>query len=149
MQAAAGTVRYFQWAGSNWDSFTSSTDPHMQSMIRNDVSRMGTYTPFFNPKRSGMPRTQVYFDSYNIYSNFALATQHPEWILEDSMGRKRYIPRGCSGETCPRYAGRELGLLPREPDVFPVVLFPDPERRRLFWHQRPAFRKLARDSQHH
>ncbi len=104
-QGAIGTVRYFQLAGPNWDPYTSSTDPNMQLMIRNNVARMGTYTPYFDSKLSWMPRTYVYFDSYAIYTNSALATQHPEWILKDSLGNKLYIPWGCSGGTCPQYAG--------------------------------------------
>lgn len=55
-------------------------------MIRNNVSRMGTYTPYFDTRLNRMPRSYVYFHSCAIYTNSALMTQHPEWILKVSIG---------------------------------------------------------------
>jgi hypothetical protein len=105
LQAGQGTVRYIQHAGPNWDSFTSTSDPAVQTSIRNTLFRIETYAPYFNAKLSWMPRAFVYFDSYAIYTNSPLATAHPEWILKGSLGQKLYIPWGCSGGTCPQYAG--------------------------------------------
>ncbi len=59
---------------------------------------------WWDSKVSWYPNVWAYVDSYAIYNPSALATQHPEWILKDSAGKKLYIPWGCSGGTCPQYA---------------------------------------------
>lgn len=98
-----GNVRYFQLAGPVWDQFTSSTDPAMQTAIRNTLARIGTYSTYFDAKLPWMPRAFVYFDSYAIYTTGPVA--HPEWILKDAAGDNLYIPWGCADGTCPQYAG--------------------------------------------
>jgi hypothetical protein len=105
LYAGEGTVRYIQHAGPNWDAFTTSSDPTVQASIRSTLFRIESYGPFFDQKLPWMPRAFVYYDSYAIYVNSPLATAHPEWILKDMKGRKLYIPWGCSGGTCPQYAG--------------------------------------------
>jgi hypothetical protein len=100
-----GRVRYFQMAGPNWDVFTSSSDLTVQAAIRNKVSGIGTYGPYFDNKLSWFPKAWVYFDSYAIYTTDSVATQHPEWILRDAGGNKLYIPWNCAAGTCPQFAG--------------------------------------------
>ncbi len=79
-------VKIFQRAGVNWDTFTGSTDPAVQAAIRNSVSRLATYTPYFDNKLAWFPNAFVYLDSYAIYVNSPVAAAHPEWILKDRMG---------------------------------------------------------------
>ncbi|MBZ5667968.1 MAG: hypothetical protein LAO30_25700 [Acidobacteriia bacterium] len=105
LPAATGSIRYFQLAGPIWDPYTTSGNPEMQSFIRDHVWGIGTFSPFFDQKLSWMPAGWVYCDSYAIYANSPVVTQHPEWILKDANGRNLYIPWGCSNGTCPQYAG--------------------------------------------
>ena len=47
----------------------------------------------------------MYDDAYAIYPGSQMASQHPEWILKDAAGNNLYIPYGCSGGSCPQFAG--------------------------------------------
>jgi uncharacterized protein (TIGR03437 family) len=105
LHAAVGNLRYFPLAGPEWDPFTSSPDPAMHAFIRDHLSRIGTFSPFFDKKLQWMPDALVYFDAYAIYPNTKVARQHPEWILKDSSGNKLFIPYNCAKGTCPQYAG--------------------------------------------
>jgi uncharacterized protein (TIGR03437 family) len=105
VEAATGSVRYFPLAGPEWDPFTSSSNPDMRFFIRLHLSRIGTFSPFFDKKLAWMPDALVYFDAYAIYTNSKAASQHPEWILKDALGNPLYIPYDCSKGTCPQYAG--------------------------------------------
>ena len=100
---SAGSVNYFLMASSPWDRFTS--DPAMESWFTTHIWRMGVFSPYFDEKTSWYPDGWVYDDSYAIYQGSALAAEHPEWILRDSAGNPLYIPFGCSGGSCPQYAG--------------------------------------------
>lgn len=72
--------------------------------MRQNIWRLNTYTPYFDNKLSWMPNALVYIDSYAIYTNSAVASAHPEWILKDQNGNSLYIPWGCSNGSCPQYA---------------------------------------------
>jgi hypothetical protein len=65
---------------------------------------MVVFSPYFDSRTSWYPNGQVYQDLYAIYTNSAVVTQHPEWILHDQSGNRLYIPWGCSNGTCPQYA---------------------------------------------
>lgn len=99
-----GVVRYAQWAGSAWDRYTSSPDVKEQHFIRTHLSRITTFSPYFDDKLAWMPDAWVYYDSYAIYRDSEMARVHPEWILRDAQGNKLYIPWGCANGTCPQYA---------------------------------------------
>lgn len=99
-----GTVRYFQMANTNWDPFTSTSDPVLQAMIAGDVERIATYSPYFDAKLAWMPRADVYVDSYAIYVGDPIVVLHPDWVLHDSIGRKLFIPFGCANGSCPQFA---------------------------------------------
>lgn len=100
-----GRLRYYVLAGPLQDQHTTSTDLSVQTFIRDSVTVIGTYTPFFDLFLLWMPSAHVYFDSYAIYNPSALATQHPEWIMKDVSGNQLFIPWGCANGTCPQYAG--------------------------------------------
>lgn len=105
LKAGTGTVRYFQMSGPNWDQFTTSTATGMRSFIREHVSGIATFGPFFDDKLAWMPHAWLYYDSYAIYANSPVAAAHPEWILKDASGNKLFIPFQCAAGTCPQYAG--------------------------------------------
>jgi Hypothetical glycosyl hydrolase family 15 len=69
---------------------------------------MRGYTPYFDQALGWAPPTQFYRDLYAIYNNPAgsqLISEHPDWVLRDASGNKLYVQYGCSGGTCPQYAG--------------------------------------------
>lgn len=105
LMAGTGVLHYFEMTGPNWDPYTSSGLPGMRATIRGNVAGLATFTPYFDTKLSWYPRATLYVNSYAIYINSQLATDHPEWILRDAAGTKLYIPWGCAGGTCPQYAG--------------------------------------------
>jgi uncharacterized protein (TIGR03437 family) len=105
VEAATGSLRYFQLAASNWDPFTSSRDPATRAFISQHLSRIGTFSPFFDNKLSWMPEALVYFDAYAIYLGSSVAALHPEWILKDALGNNLFIPYQCALGLCPQYAG--------------------------------------------
>jgi hypothetical protein len=101
----AGTVHFVRSADSSFDPFTSNTTPAAQAWLRTHMWRMMVWSPYFDEKTAWYTQGWMYQDAYAIYTESPLATQHPEWILHDSAGNKLFIPFGCSGGTCPQYAG--------------------------------------------
>jgi len=65
---------------------------------------MGVYSPYFNSMTSWYPNGWLYKDSYALYTDESVASQHPEWVLRDGAGNPLYIQWGCSKGTCPQYA---------------------------------------------
>jgi Hypothetical glycosyl hydrolase family 15 len=102
---SAGTVHFVRSADSGFDQFTSSPSAQEQAWLRAHMWRMTVWSPYFNSRTSWYPNGWVYDDAYAIYVGEELASQHPEWILRDAQGNKLYIPWGCSGGSCPQYAG--------------------------------------------
>jgi hypothetical protein len=103
-----GTVCTVNVAGSAFDQFTRNPSEAMKQWMRQHYSRMLVYSPYFDARLSWYPGGWVYKDVYAIHVGSSLASQHPEWILRDASGAALYIPFGCSGGTCPQYAG-DLG----------------------------------------
>ncbi len=101
----AGTVHFLRSADSSFNQFTSSPTGATQEWLRGHMWRMITWSPYFDQKTSWYPNAWVYDDSYAIYRGSALASAHPEWILKNAAGEPLYIPSGCSGSSCPQYAG--------------------------------------------
>jgi hypothetical protein len=100
-----GNVRFSPIADSSFDAYTQSPSDAQKTWMRSHYWRMLTYTPYFDSRLSWFPNAWVYKDLYGIYVGSSLASAHPEWILRDASGNKLYIPFGCSGGTCPQYAG--------------------------------------------
>jgi Hypothetical glycosyl hydrolase family 15 len=101
----AGTVHFVRLADSSFDKFTSSPTSATQEWMNGHMWRMIVWSPYFDEKTRWYSNGWVYDDSYAIYRGSAEARAHPEWILRDSAGRPLYIPSGCSGTSCPEYAG--------------------------------------------
>jgi hypothetical protein len=100
----AGTVHFVRSADSSFDAVTSSPSLQTQAWLRAHIWRMLVWSPYFDERTSWYPQGWMYDDSYAIYRESALASQHPEWILHDASGNKLYIPFECSGGACPQYA---------------------------------------------
>jgi hypothetical protein len=101
----AGTVHFVRSADSSFDSITTHASPETQAWLRAHMWRMMVWSPYFDERTAWYPQGWMYDDAYAIYRESQLAAQHPEWILRDSAGNKLFIPFGCSGGTCPQYAG--------------------------------------------
>jgi Hypothetical glycosyl hydrolase family 15 len=101
----AGTTHFVRSADSTFDSYTSNPSPETQAWLRAHMWRMLVWSPYFDEKTSWYRQGWMYDDSYAIYRESSLVSQHPEWILRDSSANKLYIPYGCAGGTCPQYAG--------------------------------------------
>ncbi len=103
--APAGTVHFVGLADSGFDKFTSNPTATSQEWLRAHMWRMIAWSPYFDGRTSWYPNGWVYDDSYAIYRGSSQASEHPEWILRDAAGHPLYIPSGCSGGSCPQYAG--------------------------------------------
>jgi hypothetical protein len=101
----AGTVHFVRQADSSFDQFTSNPTAGTEEWMRGHVWRMTVWSPYFDNKTSWYSNGWVYDDSYAIYRGSSQASAHPEWILRDAAGNPLYIPSGCSGRSCPQYAG--------------------------------------------
>ena len=99
-----GLVKFFVIADSGMDKWTSDPDPDTQQWMRENYSRMLTYTPYFDSRLSWYPNAWFYKDAYAIYTDSSVLDTHAEWVLRDANGTMLYIPYGCSGGTCPQYA---------------------------------------------
>ncbi len=102
---ASGDVRVFEVADSSFDRYTLNPTPAQQDWMRAHYWRMLTYSPYFDSRVSWFPSAWMYKDLFAIHTNSALAQAHPEWILCDANGNALYIGYGCSGTSCPQYAG--------------------------------------------
>jgi hypothetical protein len=101
----AGTVHFLGFADSTYDQFTSNPTTSTQEWFGGHMWRMVVFSPYFDSRTSWYSNGWVYDDSYAIYRGSSLTSEHPEWILKDAAGNPLYIPSGCSGGTCPQYAG--------------------------------------------
>lgn len=100
-----GTVRFVKRTGPEFDRFTANPTADFPAWMRAKFWRSEVFTPYFDNKTGWYPNGWVYSDLYAIYTGSSLARQHPEWILKDGAGNNLYIPWGCSGGTCPQFAG--------------------------------------------
>jgi hypothetical protein len=101
----AGSVQFAKAAEASFDAFTQNPSNDQKQWMRSHYERMRAYAPYFDSRLSWFPDAWAYQDAYAIYRTSPVATEHPEWILKDAAGNKLYIPFGCSGGTCPQYAG--------------------------------------------
>jgi Hypothetical glycosyl hydrolase family 15 len=101
----AGTVHFVRSADSGFDVFTGNSSAEGQAWLRSHMWRMMVWSPYFDQKTSWYGQGWMYDDAYAIYRGSQMASQHPEWILKDAAGNNLYIPFGCSGGSCPQFAG--------------------------------------------
>ncbi len=102
--ARTGEVRFVKRMTPADDKHVTSNDAAKQAWLNDKYWRTEVFAPFFNNMTSWYRQGWVYSDIYAIYTDSALATQHPEWILRDGAGNKLFIPWGCSNGSCPQYA---------------------------------------------
>ena len=101
-----GKVRFVKEAKASFDAFTDNPSAGQAAWMREHFWRQKTYAPYFDARTSWYPNAWTYKDLYAMYADDDTITpKHPEWILRDGAGRKLYIPYGCSGGSCPQYAG--------------------------------------------
>ncbi|MGD2045224.1 MAG: putative glycoside hydrolase [Gemmatimonadota bacterium] len=101
---APRSVKFFVDASSGFDRWTRSPTAEEQAWMREHYFRMQTYAGHFDSRLSWYPNAWVYKDSYAIYDDSYVRTEHPDWILRDPDGNELFIPYGCSGGSCPQYA---------------------------------------------
>ena len=99
------SVKFYVDASSGFDPWTRSPSVEQQAWMREHYFRMQTYSPYFDSRLAWYPNAWVYRDSYAVYRDSDLPEENPEWVLRDTNGNALYIPYGCSGGTCPQYAG--------------------------------------------
>lgn len=102
--AAAGQVRFFVDAKSNFDRWIKQPTEAQKEFMRENYYRMQTYSPYFDKRLSWYPNAWEYEDAYKIKPGGDTVKAHPEWVLRDAAGNMLYIPYGCKGGTCPQYA---------------------------------------------
>ncbi len=100
-----GHLYYERMAEPQLDRYTPvSPSPDRQRWFRTHFFRMGVFEPYFDSRTSWYPHALVYINLYGVPLQWPVVHEHPEWILHDARGML-YIPWGCSGGTCPQYAG--------------------------------------------
>ncbi len=103
--AGEGKVRFVKDASADFDGYTSRPATAQADWMRSRFHRAKVYASYFDSRTSWYPSGWSYRDLYAIYEDSDVASQHPEWILKDAQGRNLYIPYGCSGGSCPQFAG--------------------------------------------
>ncbi len=103
--ASAGTPKFVLRMTPSFNRFVESPSPAFESWMNQNFWRTEVFTPYFDDKTSWYPHGLAYRDLYAIYAGSGEATEHPEWILHGASGEPLYIPWGCSGGSCPQYAG--------------------------------------------
>jgi hypothetical protein len=102
--APNGRVRFAQRQNPSFDKFTNNPGPVLQQWLRDHMTRMMEFSPYFDQKTSWFSGAQVYVSSHAIYNPSSQAAQHADWILKDARGNNVFINWGCGGGTCPQYA---------------------------------------------
>jgi len=121
-----GTVKFYVDAKSDFDQWTSAPTEAQKQFMRDHYFRMLTYAPYFDSRLAWYPNALEYRDAYAIYRSDTVWQENPDWVLKDKDGQMLYIPYGCSGGSCPQYAG-DIG----NPDF------------RAYWISRQKFRMEA------
>jgi hypothetical protein len=101
---SAGTVHFVRFSEPSFDQYLENPSPSMESWLNTHIWRLGVYTPYFDSKTAWYPNGWLYKDSYALYADESVASQHPEWVLKDASGSPLYIQWGCSNGACPQYA---------------------------------------------
>lgn len=99
-----GSVNFLEYAQSSFDAYTEAPTTSQQQWMRQELSRMVVWSPYFDTRTSWFPNANFYQDLYAIYPGTAVQYTNPEWILKDGYGNWLYIPFACSGGTCSQYA---------------------------------------------
>jgi hypothetical protein len=100
-----GKVRFYNIAGPSFDVYSADPSRSEAQWMREHYLRMQTYQGYFDSRLSWYPDAWVYKDSYAIKPDWAIFSEHPEWVLRDADDNHLFIPWGCSNGSCPQYAG--------------------------------------------
>jgi hypothetical protein len=106
--AAAGTVKFFVDAKSNFDAWTKDPSEEQKAFMRENYYRMQTYSSYFDKRLTWYPNAWVYKDAYALKPKWTVTSENPDWILKDADGNLLYIPYACSDGACSQYAA-DLG----------------------------------------
>lgn len=101
----SGRVKFVKRTDSSFDHFTSAPTPAFSTWMNQKFWRTEVFSPYFDDKTHWYPHGWAYRDLYALYTGSSFASAHREWVLHDAAGNPLYIPYGCSGGTCPQYAG--------------------------------------------
>ncbi len=103
--ASAGHVQFMVKTDGSMLGFIDNSTAAQQQWMRDHWQRaVVDGQGYWDSKLSWYPNAWAYKNSYAIYKNSSLASEHPDWILRDANKNKLYIPWGCSGGSCPQYA---------------------------------------------
>lgn len=103
-----GRVRLTVNAKSAFDVWTQNPSTAEQEAMRALYDLMIVRAPYFDSRLDWFPEAIAYIDLYAIYTDpdrDSRAQTNPEWVLRDGNGDLLYIDWGCSGGSCPQYAG--------------------------------------------
>jgi hypothetical protein len=103
--ASIGKARIARTAQSSFDKYTRDPSAAEKQWMRDHYARLQVFDPYFDSRNSWFPNAWAYENLYAIHVGSSFASAHPDWILRDGAGRPLYIRYGCSGGTCPQYAG--------------------------------------------
>lgn len=103
--AAAGSVKFVKRTDPSFDRFTEAPAPAFKAWMNQHFWRTEVVSPYFDSRTSWYRHAWLYKDLYGVYRGSQSAAEHPTWILRDGSGNPLYIPWGCSGGSCPQYAG--------------------------------------------
>jgi hypothetical protein len=101
---AAGAVKFFVDAKSNFDAWTSSPSTADKQFMRENYYRMQTYSSYFDSRLEWYPNAWVYKDAYALKPGWSITSEKPDWVLKDASGNMLYIPYACDGTSCTQYA---------------------------------------------
>jgi hypothetical protein len=103
--ATAGVVNFVKRTASADTSYLNAPTSQIEEWVNRHFWRAEVFSPYFDSKTSWYHHGWAYTDLYAIYQGSSFASEHPSWILHNASGERLYIPWGCSGGTCPQYAG--------------------------------------------
>lgn len=101
---AQGTVN-FTMRSASLDSYdTNQPNGQVLTWFTQKLTRLTTYTPFWDSRLRWDSNAWVYQNLYGIPVNSPLVQQNPSWFLKDSSGHFLYLNWNCSNGSCPNYA---------------------------------------------
>jgi len=103
--APEGRVSFMRGAETAFDRFTMDPGPAERRWMREHYWRMRTYAPYFDSRLGWSPGAWTYKDAYAIHPGSRRRSAAARFVLRDAAGRRLFIPWGCSGGSCPQWAG--------------------------------------------
>lgn len=104
-QESEGVVKFYVDAKSDFDQWSSSPSQEQKAKMRQYYHRIQGYSSYWDSRLDWFPDSWDYEDAFAIKPGWQVFQDNPEFVLRDAQGNLLYIPYGCSGGTCPQYAG--------------------------------------------